>query len=162
MKTEVLIPAIRERRAQNKSALEIATDLGVGRHRVARLIHIHGLTLPRRRCRLCESWFSPDRPAGQYCTRRHQEKASDLKEYHHIEPEVYGGIWRAQGGRCANPGCRCVLPLVGREVHVDHNHETGVVRRLLCGSCNVAYGMLAESRDRILGLANLAEEDHAG
>jgi hypothetical protein len=32
---------------------------------------------------------------------------------------------------------------------VDHCHETGTVRGLLCHGCNAAIGLLGESIDRI-------------
>lgn len=33
---------------------------------------------------------------------------------------------------------------LSRNLHVDHNHETGNVRALLCHSCNTALGLLKE------------------
>lgn len=52
-------------------------------------------------------------------------------------------LWLTQGGKCGV--CRAHLAEVGpgtKHVHVDHNHETGVVRGLLCSSCNQIDGHL--------------------
>ena len=60
----------------------------------------------------------------------------------------------AQDGRCAV--CRCPLPK-GTAV-VDHDHDTGVVRGLLCNADNLALGFLGDGRDipRIEGLLRYA------
>lgn len=33
------------------------------------------------------------------------------------------------------------------QLHIDHDHKTGKVRKLLCRSCNAALGMCKESID---------------
>jgi hypothetical protein len=35
-------------------------------------------------------------------------------------------------------------------LYVDHAHQTGKVRGLLCNACNMAIGLLEEDRDRLL------------
>jgi hypothetical protein len=39
---------------------------------------------------------------------------------------------------------------------LDHDHRTGKPRALLCGKCNVAFGMMGESPDRIVALLRYA------
>lgn len=55
-----------------------------------------------------------------------------------------------QQGRCA--GCKDDLRVVGCNVpgtvHVDHSHESGVVRGILCNYCNSALGFLLEDTQR--------------
>lgn len=50
-------------------------------------------------------------------------------------------------GECENPGCNNTSSL-----HIDHDHETGVVRGMLCNGCNSALGMLHENIERMAGL----------
>ena len=42
----------------------------------------------------------------------------------------------------------------GSNIHVDHNHNTGKVRQLLCSNCNTAIGLL---HDNVQILANAIE-----
>jgi hypothetical protein len=44
----------------------------------------------------------------------------------------------AQDGRCAI--CGSAL----EQLHVDHDHETGEIRGLLCSNCNVAISQLGD------------------
>jgi hypothetical protein len=63
----------------------------------------------------------------------------------------------AQGGVCAV--CRKLNPdRLGRRLHVDHCHETGRVRGLLCTLCNNAIGQAGESPERLRALATYLEE----
>lgn len=62
----------------------------------------------------------------------------------------------AQGGKCAV----CKMAAVKGRWAVDHNHETGRVRDILCDDCNVALGRFRESiptlRSAIVYLRNHA------
>jgi hypothetical protein len=50
--------------------------------------------------------------------------------------------------RCENPGCSNITRL-----HMDHDHDTGKYRGLLCSGCNSALGFLKEDTARMEGLA---------
>lgn len=51
----------------------------------------------------------------------------------------------AQGGRCAI----CGTTPSGRRLAIDHDHTTGKVRGLLCGSCNTGLGLLGDTAEGI-------------
>jgi hypothetical protein len=45
---------------------------------------------------------------------------------------------------------------------IDHNHETGQIRGVLCGHCNNSLGRLKDNPDTILGLFNyLVDKDNS-
>lgn len=48
-----------------------------------------------------------------------------------------------------------------RLLRVDHDHETGAVRGVLCHSCNIALGMVEDSTARLRALAGYLERYNA-
>ena len=46
-----------------------------------------------------------------------------------------------------------------KEIHIDHDHTTKMVRGLLCGNCNTASGMLGDDPSLLMALAELNTED---
>jgi len=52
---------------------------------------------------------------------------------------------------------KCRTPPEKPAEHVDHDHDTGVVRGILCFTCNVALGNIKDRRDLLLGLVDYLE-----
>lgn len=84
-----------------------------------------------------------------------------LKTVFGITVDEYNQMLERQNGLCAicrNPETAVrsgrVLPL-----SVDHDHETGVVRALLCGNCNAGLGQFKDSPE-LLTLAALYVSTH--
>jgi hypothetical protein len=71
--------------------------------------------------------------------------ASQRKTKYGLTPEGHEALRASQGGVCA--ACGNAAKLV-----VDHNHETGAVRGLLCQSCNSALGFAKDCPERLLAL----------
>jgi hypothetical protein len=65
-------------------------------------------------------------------------RASRLMCLYGISVEQYSEMLAKQNGVCAICGS---VP-GGRRLCIDHNHETGEIRGLLCDKCNRALGML--------------------
>lgn len=58
-----------------------------------------------------------------------------------ITVEQYDALYQTQDGLCKICGKPCAT---GKALAVDHDHETGVVRGLLCTKCNVALGQFGD------------------
>lgn len=66
-----------------------------------------------------------------------------------------------QGARCANPAC--LKPLTITTLQIDHDHDWGPVRGLLCNSCNIRIGGLGDNLSGVLGaVAYLARYEIGG
>jgi hypothetical protein len=72
-------------------------------------------------------------------------RKSRLKRHFGLTPAEYDAMLLAQGGMCAICGA---APFEGAKRHpVDHDHETGTVRGILCGRCNRALGLFQDDRE---------------
>lgn len=70
-----------------------------------------------------------------------------------ITPEIVAATLTAQGGACAI--CCSVFT---KTPHIDHDHETGRFRGLLCASCNRGLGMLKDNQTILLRAAGYVEK----
>lgn len=69
-----------------------------------------------------------------------------------IKPEDYVEMLELQDGRCLICG---YLPKPGeRYLAIDHDHETGTIRGLLCNPCNRGLGLLGDDPDRLVAAAS--------
>lgn len=80
---------------------------------------------------------------------KEQKKRSRFKQVYGITEEQLVEMLDAQDWKCANPGCRCDLRerwnRDKRWVHVDHCHDSGIVRGVLCNHCNVSFGTFGDN-----------------
>ena len=69
-----------------------------------------------------------------------------------MTPEQYATLLEEQGGGCAICGSSEKKTRNGTELElpVDHCHETGRVRGILCDNCNRAMGLLGDAPTRLL------------
>lgn len=83
------------------------------------------------------------------CAKRWVKNAN-LRRMYGIDLDDYTRLLSSQGGGCAS--CGGVEMLC-----VDHDHDTGVIRGILCHWCNVSAGLLQESSARARQLAAYME-----
>lgn len=109
-----------------------------------------------RRCKSCaydlhKEWATkfPEKAAALQKRWRdtNPERSADhsRKKNYGIELGTYSRMLAEQGGRCAI--CSTTDPRGKGVFHVDHCHDTGVVRGLLCHNCNVGLGNFKHNID---------------
>jgi hypothetical protein len=93
----------------------------------------------------------------QECRRNRQQR--NLEYYYSMSVEQYEELLSYQDGRCAI--CRELPRGTKRgKLNVDHCHETGAVRGLLCSTCNTGIGKLGDSIEGLeRALAYLKESE---
>lgn len=123
-------------------------------------------------CNLCKIEFKPNCPGRKYCAgcsiiqkrESHRISMNKYRKNNLKKSRIQSADWKLrtdfgityddylemskkQGGKCAicetQPmGGRGVL----RKLAVDHCHETGKIRALLCSDCNTGIGLFKESQ----------------
>lgn len=83
-------------------------------------------------------------------SRRIQNMDAQLRRNYGINFGDYSRMLGEQGGRCAICGSPPTGgPKSASRLHVDHDHDTGVVRGLLCNRCNLGIGYFADDPARL-------------
>jgi hypothetical protein len=67
-----------------------------------------------------------------------------LKHRYGITPEQYEEMLTRQDGKCAICNSKSPKDKRNRNFHVDHCHETGRIRGILCTKCNHALGRFGD------------------
>ena len=70
---------------------------------------------------------------------------------HGITKNDYEEMYKEQNGECFTCGVNYDV------LYIDHNHTTGLVRKLLCRDCNSALGLLKENKKTINNLIKYLE-----
>lgn len=101
-----------------------------------------GFTVYRLLCKEClrerrREWSRAWRAKHPEKNLEHIRRAS-FKYHYGISLEAARAIYDAQGGKCAL--CVKSIPFDGRQRAIDHDHATGRVRGILCGTCNRILG----------------------
>jgi len=67
-----------------------------------------------------------------------------------ITEEEYNKLFENQSGKCL--GCNIHQNDLSKKLCVDHCHETGKIRGLLCTPCNLAIGLVKDNVDVLKNL----------
>lgn len=83
-----------------------------------------------------------ERERNRYHSDKNHSRDKHLRKRFKITLEQFNKLLEQQHGVCAICGGP---PVMGQSLHVDHDHQTGQVRGLLCGRCNTGIGLLGDT-----------------
>jgi len=73
-----------------------------------------------------------------------------------ISLDDYNNLFEKQNGCCTI--CQTHQMDLKKKLVIDHNHESGKVRGLLCAPCNMALGLLKDNSTTLLKASNYVAE----
>jgi len=143
-------------------AARVAWLLSYGKWPETRVLFKNGDTLDIRLENLKEGEFSAVKRLGEKHWRRTPtgERAYNLKNLYGMTVGEHEHMLASQGGVCKVCGqleVRRHKDGGAVALHVDHDHETGAVRGLLCHKCNVGLGSFNDDPDLLRKAADYIE-----
>ena len=116
----------------------------------------------QKKCSVCGKYFLPKAPSERTCSeycRRYSHVEAYYKRLYGLSIEQYLDMAEGQNFVCAICGeenFKTGINHTGLLV-VDHNHNNGEVRGLLCHNCNRALGLLQDSISNLLNAVSYLE-----
>jgi hypothetical protein len=83
---------------------------------------------------------------------KHYQKTTGRFKRHGITKEIFDEMCITQDQKCY------ICQQTTDKLHIDHNHVTGDVRKLLCKECNMALGLVKENKFTLNNMINYLEE----
>lgn len=81
--------------------------------------------------------------------RRNRVKRLAQKKTYHYK-YLYGITREIYQQMCLEQDNKCAICNRSKKLTVDHSHSTGIVRGLLCGTCNAAIGLFSDDLARLV------------
>lgn len=97
------------------------------------------------KCKLCAEVQRKARVKANPSKYSSMSRKYALMSNYGVSIEEYDRLFDIQRGACAICGSTSSNSKKSAHFHVDHCHTTGVVRGLLCHSCNIAIGYMGDS-----------------
>lgn len=122
--------------------------------------------MPVKNCSRCSREFQPRNSLHKYCSKtcHHKqnrvnhptqygikERDKYLQKTYGISLNDYNKLLEKQGGKCKICG---VVPNGKNSLHVDHDHDNGFIRGILCFNCNDGIGKFKNNKDLLQSAIN--------
>jgi hypothetical protein len=102
-----------------------------------------------RQCKVCQNAANKVWHAKNPGAHSRFSKKAKLKSKYGLTVEAHTAMLQVQFYKCAACGDKFELENKWEQPCVDHDHETGKVRELLCRRCNVTLGHVEDDVGRL-------------
>jgi hypothetical protein len=132
-----------------------------GKHKAPSEFYFHKASgRPRAHCKSCTNAQSrayhkanPEKRRARYLrakeadpeTLQRKLRATNLRWRFGLTQNDYDAMFTQQGGCCAI----CGSGPKGKHLYIDHDHNTGAIRGLLCNYCNLGLGKFKDNPDTL-------------
>jgi hypothetical protein len=95
-----------------------------------------------------------------YNLRNPRTKFAQRLSVYGLTIDDYESLLKKQNYKCAICGSDNTKSKISNRFYVDHDHETGKIRGLLCSNCNFALGHFNDNIDILLKAISYLEENN--
>lgn len=96
-------------------------------------------------CKKCRKEYDQGYHSDNRTERLENMRKVSYARRYKISIEQYDAMFEQQNNQCAI--CGDSAGYKGKRLAVDHNHETGEIRGLLCDRCNLVLGKVKDNPD---------------
>ena len=120
---------------------------------------------PEKRKEQKKQWAEDNKEYYQEYRKKYKKKNPEYMRGYHLKrkygmcQEDYNKIYDQQNGKCI--GCEDDIIHNGKLTHIDHCHNTGIVRGLLCSKCNQLIGLAKENIKTLNNIINYLTGPHS-
>lgn len=111
----------------------------------------------KSKCKICCNKIGREKDYPKHKRSGLKNRPDRLKKFYGVTYEEVENVLASQHGLCANRACGREISLeikgtMKTRAVIDHCHNTGKFRALLCNDCNLTLGKIEADKNKLLGL----------
>lgn len=105
----------------------------------------------RKSCKSCRKLYYDEKKKANPEIYNNRQRTSRLKRKYNLDPERLEQLKKSQDYKCA------ICKKRSKELVIDHDHDLGHVRGLLCSKCNIGLGNFKDNPENLINAISYLE-----